>query len=132
MMISVLIQKKVQLLLLFGLRERKHKKKHTLVRVTPVESVVGMQQNTASPNASSGGCRGTRNTMNDANGVSNKMEARPYDIAVMLFSAACISPFCKRIPEMMNMAMVDTGCKFIAAAAVPGPGNKYLYVYVCF
>ena len=49
----------------------------TCVSETPEDSVVGMQQNTASPKASSGGYRGRRSATKAARGVNTRMESMP-------------------------------------------------------
>ena len=49
----------------------------TWVRDTPLDRVVGMQQNTASPSVSSGDPRGSRCTASAASGVMKRMEAKP-------------------------------------------------------
>ena len=52
----------------------------TCVRVTPLDRVVGMQQNTARPTASSG-CRGRRRASRAARGVMARIDANPYRVA---------------------------------------------------
>ena len=48
-----------------------------VVSVTPVDSVVGMQQKTARPRAISGGASGRRSTPKAARGVTARMAASP-------------------------------------------------------
>lgn len=50
---------------------------HTAVRLTPVESVVGMQQNTASPITSSVGCNGKRSASMPSTGVMSRIATKP-------------------------------------------------------
>ena len=49
----------------------------TCVREIALDRVVGMQQKTVRPNASSGGCNGRRSATKPANGVMSRMVARP-------------------------------------------------------
>lgn len=50
----------------------------TCVNVMPLDSAVGIQQNTARPTASSGGCSGTLIASRATSGVRNRMDSMPY------------------------------------------------------
>ena len=75
----------------------------TWVRETPLDRVVGMQQNTASPRVSSGEPRGRRCTASAARGVMNRMEAKPNAMAPQADSALRASPRFRPRPEMTKM-----------------------------
>lgn len=96
------------------------------MRETPLESVVGMQQKTARPKASSGEPRGSRSTASAASGVMNRMEAKPYKMAPQDDSARTASPRRSPNPEIMKIPVVVTLCSPASAALRPGPGTKYL------
>jgi len=74
------------------------------VRVTPLESAVGMQQNTASPKASSGRPSGSRCTANASSGVRNRMDTTPYAAAPQLLSALAASPRLRLSPCTVSYA----------------------------
>lgn len=93
------------------------------VRVTPVESVVGMQQKTASPSAISGGDSGTRRTPNAASGVTARMASMPYSSALVARRAAAVSPRCSSKPEMVKMPTVAATWPLAAAAFSPAAGK---------
>ncbi len=93
---------------------------------TPLESVVGMQQKTARPKASSGEPKGSRSTTSAARGVMNNIEAKPYRMAPQADSARSASPRRRPSPEMMKMPVVVRLCSPASAALKPGPGKKYL------
>lgn len=75
----------------------------TWVRETPLDRVVGMQQNTARPRVSSGEPRGRRCTASAARGVMNRMEAKPNAMAPQADSALRASPRFNPRPEMTKM-----------------------------
>lgn len=93
------------------------------VRVTPVERVVGMQQNTASPSAISGGDSGSRSTPKAASGVTARMASMPYSSALVARRAAAVSPRCSNRPEMTKMPIVAATWPLAAAAATPAAGK---------
>lgn len=97
-----------------------------VVSVTLAERVVGMQQNTASPSAISGGCSGRRTTASAASGVTSSTASRPYATAAVLRRAARLSPRCSSRPEMKKMPMVAAGPTPAAAAAAPAAGTHHL------
>ena len=67
-------------LCLCGTQTYGHQNFCTCVRVTPLDRVVGMQQKTASPTASSG-CRGRRRASRAARGVIARIDTKPYRVA---------------------------------------------------
>lgn len=64
----------------------------TVVRVTPEDSAVGMQQKTARPKLSSGRARGMACTGSAMRGVTASTTTRPYSAAPQLLAALSASP----------------------------------------
>ena len=98
----------------------------TCVRDTPEDRVVGIQQNTARPNASSGGCRGRRRAGMAARGVMTSMDSRPNRTAPQEVSACMVSPRRMPKPDMIKIPVVVNFCKPASAALTPHCGVKHL------
>ena len=98
----------------------------TCVRDTALDRVVGMQQKTVSPKASSGGCNGSRSATKPASGVMSSIVIRPYSIEPLADRAWLVSPLFRFRPDMMKMPVVVKVCRPALAALMPGPGARNL------
>lgn len=98
----------------------------TCARDTALDRVVGMQQKTVKPNASSDGYNGSRRATKPASGVMSNMVTRPYNIEPLADSAWLISPLFRFRPDMMKMPVVVKVCRPALAALMPGPGARNL------
>ena len=96
------------------------------MRDTALDRVVGMQQKTVRPNASSGGCKGRRSATKPASGVMSRMVTRPYSIEPLAESAWLVSPLFRLRPDKMKMPVVVKVCRPASAALMPGPGARNL------
>ena len=95
--------------------------KRTCVKEMPVDSVVGTQQNTAKPRASSG-CMGNRWATGASSGVISRMDRKPYRADFQSDRACTDSPRFKPRPEMVKMPKVVADCSFMLAACTPSGG----------
>lgn len=99
----------------------------TCVKDTPDESVVGMQQNTAKPKASSGGWRGRRSATMAARGVKSRIDSIPNRTAPFADKACMVSPLRMPRPDMTNMPVVVRLCTPELAACTPKEGARHLH-----
>ena len=93
----------------------------TWVREMPVESVVGTQQNTASPKASSG-WMGRRCATGASRGVISRMERKPYSADFQSDMACIDSPRFSPSPEIVKMPKVVAVCSCMLEACTPKGG----------
>lgn len=103
----------------------------TCVKETPDDSVVGMQQKTASPKANSGGFRGSRRAATPASGVMSRMESMPKSTAPQDDRACTVSPLRRARPDITNIPVVVRFCSPAFAARTPAAGKQYLWDAQC-